>query len=107
MKHNWSLVIACAWILWGSNTDLKVWNKTQKDTPLNFIRSYDSKAECEEDISARLDIWIQEYRTPGRGGATIPIGNRVIVYDKPNDALNGKVVRFDCWPSDFDPREKQ
>jgi hypothetical protein len=105
MKHNWLFVIACAWILWGSNTDLQIWDKTQKEAPLKSIRSYNSQAECEDDKSASLYIWVREYRAPGRGGATEPVGNRLIVYDKPNDATSGKVVKFECWPSDFDPRK--
>ena len=107
MKGNWALLIACAWILWSSTTDLKIWSETKQETGLQAVRGHTGQAECEKDKIASLYVWIKEYRAPGRGGATEPTGNRVIVYDKPNDAINGKVVRFDCWPSDFDPRGKQ
>lgn len=107
MKKRYYMTVLLAWVLWGSQTDLKTWKKTNTDAPMHAIEGYELKAECEEAISIKLKIWINEYRGPGYGGATDPIGNGIIVYDKPNDAENGKIVNFECWPSDFDPRGKR
>jgi hypothetical protein len=104
MRYKW--LVVSGWILWSSNTDLQIWRKTHVETPLKAVAAYNSHEECERKKSASVNIWVKDYRVAGMGGATGPIGNRVVVYDKPNDAFNGKVVRFECWPSGFDPRQK-
>ena len=102
MKHKWLLVIACAWIMWEADVD----PKTMLDKRMNALGGFDSRVECGEGSERQvkmLNSVVSSGLAGGKYRSSQAVGSTWIGTLKDGTV---EITRFECWPSDFDPRGK-
>jgi hypothetical protein len=108
MKHQWFYVLACAWILWEADVD----PKSTLVRKMNALGGLETKEECVEkarlyakqlDSAYGLDLGAKFGGKPNVQSHQI-VGDTTVQANYKNGVH--EVTRWECWPSDFDPRGK-
>lgn len=100
-------VLLAAWVLWEAEVD----PKTTINKHMYALGGFESKDECvkaAEESAKNLDLVARVMSDSGLAGSVkfsfhFVLGSTFFGTHK--DGTN-VITRFECWPSDFDPRGK-